>query len=105
MKKVQALAADATLFWWLGEFLAEKHPEVDVPRKMNEHELKCRETAFLRRAKAALASTMRDLLRPIGVRDISFNPLGRDGGQGSDCTEIRRSRPHARVLVQHEGKA
>lgn len=82
MKKVQALADDSMLFWWLAEFIADKHPEVDVPRQLNERELKCRESAFMRRAKAAIAATMRDLLRPVSVRDIGFSVLGRDEGMG-----------------------
>lgn len=82
MKEVQTLADDSMLFWWLAEFIADKHPEVDVPRQLNERELKCRESAFMRRAKAAIAATMRDLLRPTSVRDIGFSVLGRDEGKG-----------------------
>lgn len=61
--------------WFLGDFIKEKHPEVKLPR-MTKRERDRRKTAFHRKVEHALRATMRDLLRPTHVRDISFTPFG-----------------------------
>lgn len=76
--------ASGMLMWWLGTFIEQKHPEVKLP-KPTAREREHRETAFIRRAKAALQATMCDLLRPIHVRDIGFNPTGRGEGEGEEA--------------------
>ena len=66
---------DGFFTWWLGEFLKKNHPEVKIP-KMTKREKKRTGTRFQIQARAALKATMRDLLRPTNVRDISFTPFG-----------------------------
>jgi len=75
--------ADAMLFWWLGQFIKQAHPEVKLPTP-NKRE-RVRVTAFHRRANAALKATLRDLLRPVRVSDISFSPAGRGAGEGAEA--------------------
>ncbi len=63
------------LLWWLGEFLKKHHPEVKLP-KMSKRERKARITRFHMKVQSAIKTTMRDLLRPTGIRDLSFTPFG-----------------------------
>ena len=65
----------AGLLWWLSDFVSEDHPEVRLPR-MNARERAARHTSFQRSAQAAIKATLKDLLRPTNVRDISFTPFG-----------------------------
>lgn len=69
------------LLWWLGNFIETKHPEVKLP-KMTKRERVHRQTAYQRRAAAAVTVTLRALLRPIRVRDIGFSMFGRGEGEG-----------------------
>lgn len=71
---------DGMLLWWLGEFLTKNHPEAKLPAKLTERERVHRETSFHKRARKAIEATLADLLRPVRVRDISFNPLGHTDG-------------------------
>lgn len=66
---------DGMALWWLGRYLEEKHPEVKLP-KMTKRERNSRTSRDQLRIIAALTTTMRDMLRPTNVRDISFSPLG-----------------------------
>lgn len=66
---------DGYFAWWLARFLKEKHPEVKIP-KMSQRERKARTSRFHIQARSAIKATMRDLLRPTNVRDISFTPFG-----------------------------
>lgn len=62
------------MFWqWMASFLEEKHPDVLPERKRIGER---RPTAFQRRARKAIEQVLRDLLRPIYVRDVGFSPLG-----------------------------
>lgn len=63
------------LLWWLGEFIIEKHPEVVLP-KMSKREQAWRMSRFHIQARVAIKATLRDLLRPTSVRDISFTAFG-----------------------------
>lgn len=63
------------VFWWLGEFLKEKHPEVLLP-KMTRGERTRRVSRFGLAARHAVRATLRDLLNPTSVRDLSFNVFG-----------------------------
>lgn len=65
----------AMVIYWLGEFIEENHPEVKLP-KMTKREMARRKTRFHLRINAAIKVTLRDLLRPTNVRDISFTPFG-----------------------------
>lgn len=75
--------ADAMFCWWLEQFIKQAHPEVKLPTP-NKRE-RVRVTAYHRRANAALKATLRDLLRPVRVRDISFSPAGRGVGEGAEA--------------------
>jgi hypothetical protein len=61
--------------WWLGEFIAKRHPEVRLP-KMTKKEIGRRMSRFQIRVRAAVKATLRDLLRPTRIRDLSFSPFG-----------------------------
>ena len=60
-------------FWWMAEFLREAHHGVVLdPKSMGERQ----PTAFQRRARAAIEAVLKDLLRPVRVRDIIISPFG-----------------------------
>ena len=61
------------LEWWLCEFLQKTHPEVKLPKLPKGPR---RRTRAQRSIGAALRATMRDLLRPTNIRDLSFTPFG-----------------------------
>lgn len=60
-------------FFWMAEFLGEQHPSV-LPKWKGR--ATPTPTAFQRRARAAIEATLRDLLRPVRVRDIIISPFG-----------------------------
>lgn len=62
-------------FWWLGEFIKTTHPEVQLP-KMTARERANRKSRFHVAARHAIHATLRDLLNPTSVRDLSFNVFG-----------------------------
>jgi hypothetical protein len=63
------------LYWWLGEFIRKNHPSFKLP-KMTARERAHRESAFHRRVKDAIRTTMLDMLRPVAIRDISISAFG-----------------------------
>lgn len=63
------------ILWWLGQFIEEIDPRVRLPR-MSKRGREKRLTRFQLRAKFAVMASMRDLLSPTHVRDISFTPFG-----------------------------
>lgn len=75
-------AADPMLLWWLTEFIAAKHPEVNLPTTLTEEEQAQRHTPFQAEAEAAIKQTMWDLLRPTSVRDVEFGAFGRKRTRG-----------------------
>lgn len=83
-RRADKLPRDSMVLWWMLDFITKQHPDVKLP-KMTARERERRETAFIRRAKAALQATMRDLLRPVHVRDIGFNPIGKGEGTGEEA--------------------
>ncbi len=59
--------------WAISKFIKEKHPEVKMPEWKSKRDRLTRHTIQIR---AALKATLRDLLRPTNVRDVSFTPFG-----------------------------
>lgn len=81
-------------FWWMAEFLREAHPDIVPDPKVYMGERK--PSAFQRRARAAIEATMRDLLRPVRVRDIPISPFGdpeRNDLAKEKCGELRQVEP------------
>ncbi len=66
---------NSMVIWWLGDFIAKAHPEVKLP-KMSKRERESRTTRFQLGLHSAFKATLRDLLRPTNVRDLSFSPFG-----------------------------
>lgn len=58
--------------YWLGDFVRKNHPEVRFP-KFPKRESKPK---FHIKVQSALKATLKDLLSPTSVRDISFTPFG-----------------------------
>lgn len=73
--RMTALPKFNQIYRWLGDFIDKNHPEVRMP-KMNKREEESRTTKFQLKLHAAFRATLRDLLRPTSVRDISFSPFG-----------------------------
>lgn len=76
------LPEDAMVFWWLGDFIKENHPEMVLPIWRKRAPQK---TEFQLQAEAAVEATIRSLLRPIFVRDLMFNPFGYGKGEGTEA--------------------
>lgn len=66
---------DDMALWWFGNFLKKHHPEVRLP-KMRKREREMRMSRFDIQVRTAVRATLKDLLRPTNVRDISFTPFG-----------------------------
>jgi hypothetical protein len=68
----------SVFWWWMAEFLEEKHPDILPEFKPKSRGL----TAFQRRAKQAIETVLKDLMRPTYVRDVGFSLFGHEGGKG-----------------------
>ncbi len=73
--KLGANKLPAGLWRWLGQFVDEQHPKAKLPR-ITKREQAARVSRYNLRVKAAITATLKDLLRPTYVRDISFTPFG-----------------------------
>jgi hypothetical protein len=73
-QKRQRMPAKASGFlWWITDLLEKQHTGV-LPKFRRKRR---GPTAIQRRARKAIETTLRDLLRPVHVRDVGFSPLGR----------------------------
>lgn len=62
--------------WRLGEFIKKNHPEVKLPKMRKREKNAPKLSRFAIQCRAAIRATLRDLMRPTHVRDISINPFG-----------------------------
>lgn len=63
------------IVWSLSSLIEKEHPKVRLP-KITKREKAARHTKFNREGIRALSETLRSLLVPTSIRDLSFNILG-----------------------------
>lgn len=64
-------------FWWLEEFIKEKHPEVRLPKFTKRIREGCSKMTRVEiQIRSAVRAALSDLLKPTNVRDIYFTPFG-----------------------------
>lgn len=83
--------------WWLSDFVDENHKEVRFPR-MTKRERAERMTPFQIQVRSAIKATLKDLLRPTNVRDISFTPFG-DIERTPEAVKRYSNQPQVRYFV------
>ena len=62
--------------YWLWEFIKQKHPKANIPKGMTARERAWNCTAGHKQICTAIRATLRDLRRPVMVRDLGLSPFG-----------------------------